>query len=323
MNSKLLKILSLLIVIAGIAIAAYFYASKADKKKEISNVSTLNYKFGVTNACRAVPKFIHSLKMKAPSLDSRQKDESMGLLIRDNANQHKIWQHKTWTESGYIGAFDRDNKGNIYVAPMPYVSLLKNPPEKQNQIYQIDAKTAKMSLFMKLPTQNPPNPKNPFGTMGLYYDCDTQSLYVSSLAGSLPMQERGVIYQIDVRTKKILSTLENVDAIGVGIFNTKKGKRLYYGSARNSHLYSVELDERGHFKGDKKYEVSLSQVKGGDTTVIKKVQFSQIKNKIIMTLKEVEFGFRLTAENNPNKKKYAFELDKVNSKWLFQGIRRD
>ena len=107
------------------------------------------------------------------------------------------------------------------------------------------------------------------------------------------------------------------------IFNTKKGKRLYYGSARNSHLYSVALDEKGHFKGDKKYEVSLSQVKGGDTTVIKKVQFSQIKNKIIMTLKEVEFGFRLTAENNPNKKKYAFELDKVNSKWLFQGIRRD
>jgi hypothetical protein len=323
MNSKVLKILLPLIVIAAIATAAYFYSIKADKKKEISSVSTVNYKFGVTNACRSIPSFIRSLKMKAPSLDSRQQDESIGLLIRDNAQKNKTWQHKSWLDSGYIGGFDRDQKGNIYVAPMPYVSLLKNPPEKQNRIYQIDAGTAEMSLFMKLPTQNPPNAKNPFGTMGLYYDCDTHSLYVSSLAGSLPMKERGVIYQIDVRTKKILSKLENTDAIGVGVFNSKKGKRLYFGSARNSHLYSIGLDKKGHFKGDKKYEVSLSQVRGGDTTVIKKVQFRKFKNKMIMTLKEVEFGFRLTAENNPNKKKYAFELDETNNKWLFQGISRD
>lgn len=323
MNSKVLKALILLVVIAGIVIAAYFYSIKADKKKQISSISTVNYKFGVTNTCRKVPSFIRSLKMRAPSLDSRQQDESMGLLIRDNAQQNRTWQHKSWLQSGYIGGFDRDQQGNIYVAPMPYVSLLKNPPEIQNQIYQIDPKTAKMSLFMKLPTQNPPNAKNPFGTMGLYYDCDTHSLYVSSLAGSLPLKERGVIYQIDVRSKKILSKLENTDAIGVGVFNTKKGKRLYYGSARNSHLFSIGLDQKGHFQGDKKYEVSLSRVKGGDTTVIKKVQFSNIKNKIIMSLKEVEFGFRLTAENNPNKKKYAFELDQTNSQWIFQGIARD
>ena len=121
-----------------IAVGLYFYSLNTNKNKQVASVSTINHPFGLSNTCRAVPKFIPSLKMQSASLDSKQEDGSMGLQIRDIATKGKIWQHKSWTASGYIAAFDRDEFGNIYVTPMPYVSLLKNPPKLQNQIYKID-----------------------------------------------------------------------------------------------------------------------------------------------------------------------------------------
>ncbi len=306
-----------------IAVGIYFYLQNAKEHEQISHVSTVNFKFGLTSNCRAVPKFIHQLKMRTPSLDSRQQDGRMGLQIRDYAFKDKTWQHNSWAVSGYIGAFDRDSKGNIYVTPIPYVSLLNNPPEKQNKIYKVDAKTAEMKLFTTLPSEHLPNSKNPFGAMGLYFDCDTHSLYASSLAGTKPFKEKGRIYQININTKEIISILENTDSIGLGVFNTKKGKRLYFGSARNSHLYSIALDSKGRFMGEKRYELSLSQIKGGDSTVVKKVSFKQKNNRFFMTLKETEFGFRLLAENNPFKKKYNFEWNSSNNKWDFKGLSKD
>lgn len=322
-NKKLFKLILITLVVVMLVFTFYFYTQNKNRKQQIISASRVNVKFGLTGSCRAVPKFISPLKMKAPSLDSRQKDGVMGLQIRDFAQKEKTWQHPSWVMTGYIGTFDRDRQGNVYVFPLPYVSLKKNPPEKQNQVYIIDAETAKISLFMKLPANDSPNAKNPFGVTGLYYDCDTDSLYVSSLAGSKPMQEKGVIYQIDVKTKTILSKLEGIDAMGIGVFNTPNGKRLYFGSARDSGLYSIALDNQGHFTGEKKYELSLSQIKGGDSTIIKKIIFKEKNNKFYMSLKEIEFGFRLLAENKPYQKRYNFEWDIKTNKWVFSGFSKE
>ena len=237
-NNKHMKFSSILLaVVVAIAVTFYLYNNSASNKKLIKSVSTVNFKFGLTGNCRGIPKFVAPLKMRTPALDSRQQDGVMGLQIRDYSQKNKVWRHPSWGVTGYIGTFDRDKRGNVYVFPVPYVSLLNNPPEKQNQLYIIDSKTAKMSLFMKLPSETEPNLRNPFGVMGVYYDCDTDSLYVSSVAGTKPIQETGTIYQINVKTRTILSKLENTDAVGVGVFNTSKGKRLYYGSARSSNLF--------------------------------------------------------------------------------------
>ena len=310
-----------MLVISIIVFNIYFYTQNSEsKEQQKTNVIANTFKHGLTGDCRAIPKFLAPLKMRSPSLDSRQQDGSMGLQIRDVSGKNKAWQHNSWKKSGYIGAFDRDRTGNIYISPMPYVSLQKNPPNQQNQIYIIDAKTAEMTLFMKLPSENLPSTRNPFGSMGVYYDCDTNSLYVATLAGSMPMQEKGAILQIDLNTKQIISKLDNVDAIGVGVFNTNKGKRLYYGSARGSNLFSVPLDGEGHFAGKQQYELSLSQIKGGDSTVIKKVSFNKKKGSFFMTLKDIEFGFRLLAENNPYKRKYHFKWDETEGNWNFEGL---
>ncbi|MCF6288345.1 MAG: hypothetical protein L3J53_03800 [Proteobacteria bacterium] len=316
--NKIIKIVTLLLLVCAL-ILAYFYLSTQQNKRVKHATLPNNFNIGLVNKCRKVPTFIHKLKMRQPAIDSKQQGHSGGLLIRDMANQKHVWQHESWSQSGHIGAFDRDFVGNIFVTPMPYVSLKKNPPETQNQIYKIDAKTGQMSLFMQIDSDKTPNTRNPFGTMGLSFDCDTNSMYVSSLAGSEPLTEHGIIYQIDITNNKIISQLEQTDAIGVGVFNTLKGKRLYFGSARNPHIYSVLLDEQGKFSGSgkKRYEFSLAEIQGGNTTVAKKIQFNKNANKHQMIVKEIEFGFRLIAENNPNLKKYIFQYSPAQDKWVF------
>ena len=316
------KALSILVLLA-LSVGSFFVWQQENKatNKTVHSLPP-QFKLGVVSNCRQIPQFIKQLNMRQPAIDSKQQDHNGGLLIRDMSN-NTTWQDKSWTKSGYLAAFERDNKGNMYVAPLPYVSLTLNPPEKQNQLYKIDTKSAKMDLFLKMPSPEVPNNKNPFGTMGLFYDCDTNSLYVTSVAGSLPKQEKGVIYQIDLNTNKVVSQLNNVDAIGVGVFNTLKGKKLYFGSARKPHIYSIYLDEKGHFVGEKKYELSLSEIQGGNTTVAKKFVFSRSNNKFIMTVKETEFGFRLLAENNLNKKKYHFQYRIADDKWIFLTAEND
>jgi hypothetical protein len=314
------KTIPILLLLAA-SIAAYFVFNIKQQNQKPKNLPS-QFKLGVVSGCRKIPQFIKRLNMRQPAIDSKQLDHNGGLLIRDMSN-NATWQDKSWTKSGYLAAFERDDKGSMYVAPLPYVSLTLNPPEKQNQIYKIDTKSAKMNLFLKMPSPEVPNNKNPFGTMGLFYDCDTNSLYVTSVAGSLPKQEKGVIYQIDLTTNQVVSQLNNVDAIGVGVFNTLKGKKLYFGSARKPHIYSVYLDEKGHFVSNKKYELSLSEIQGGNTTVAKKFVFRRKNNKFIMTVKETEFGFRLLAENNPNKKKYHFEYSIADDKWAFLAAEND
>ncbi len=315
------KILLIVIVMTLSAMAYFFWQQQNNKIIKTTHLPP-KFKIGLVSGCRKIPQFINRLNMRQPAIDSKQQDHNGGLLIRDMSN-NSTWQDESWTKSGYLAAFERDNKGNMYVAPLPYVSLTLNPPQKQNQIYKIDTQTAKMDLYLKMPSSEIPNNKNPFGTMGLFYDCDTNSLYVSSVAGSLPKQEKGVIYQIDLNNNKVVSQLNHVDAIGVGVFNTLKGKKLYFGSARKPHIYSVYLDENGHFVGDKNYELSISEIQGGNTTVAKKFVFSRKNNKFIMTIKETEFGFRLLAENNPNKKKYHFEYSLADDKWAFLATDND
>ena len=321
-KSKGFKIVSLILLMA-LVISFYLFNATKVKQEKVVKIKTKPFPEGLVNRCRKLPNFISQLKMKAPSLDSRQAQNQSGLAIRDVSEKNKTWQHPSWKQTGYIGSFDRDEEGNIYVSPMPYVSLLNNPAEKQNRLYKIDKDTAEMSLFMELPAHNLPNTKNPFGAMAMAFDCDTQSMYVSSLAGSEPKSEYGAIYQIDLKTKKIISSFKNVDAIGINIINHKDNKTLYFGSARNPHMFSIKLDKDGKFSGNKQYELSLSELDTGDTTVIKKVSFQTVKNQYLMRLKEIEFGFRLFAENKPFKKIYVYQFDQNSEKWQFKGLTKE
>lgn len=276
-----------------------------------------NFKPGVADACHAMPAFIGNTGLgRQVAIDTQQRGYTGIRLL--NVQTGKAWQHPSWDDAGHVGAFVRDRDGHIYLAATPEVSLAENPPELQNRIYRIDAQTGEMALWMELPAVALPSQANPFGTMGLFYDCDTNSLYASSLAGSEPKQALGRIYRIDVASKQVASQLDNTDAIGVGVFNGAEYKRLYLGSARSSDVYSVALDAKGNFTSDVRHEFSLANLPDGNTTSVRKFDFGQDKQgQYLMQVKEVEFGFRLMAENNLHKRMYVFRYDPAGDKWLF------
>jgi len=329
-----LIVVALLVVVA--AMIWFFYPSSKSSEPLLAG----QFPMGLTDQCRKLPAFIQQTGLGSQvAIDSRQEGFTGLRLI--NA-QGKTWQHSSWEDAGHVGAFERDQNGHIYVAPAPDVSLEDNPPELQNRLYRVDAQTGEMQLFMELPTEQLPSVSNPFGVMGMAFDCQTESLYVSSVAGSSPTVIRGQILQINVADKTIRSTLNAVDAIGVGIFNDREQKRLYYGEARSSNIYSVALTAQGQFIPPARYEFSLATLKGGNTTSARKIRFQQKSRDpnhplYWMIIKEMEFGFRLPSENNPFKNSYIFAYepnkssnqpeDQIASKpvslWQFLGTKQE
>lgn len=277
-----------------------------------------NFKPGVANACQAMPAFISKTGIGAQvAIDTQQRGYT-GLRLL-NVQSGQAWQHPSWDDAGHVGAFARDKSGNIYVAPTPEVSLAENPPALQNRIYKIDAQTGEMALWLELPAVALPSLSNPFGVMGLFYDCDTDSLYASSLAGSTPKQANGRIYRIAVAEKQVVSQLEQTDVIGVGVFNGVNHKRLYFGSARSSDVFSVALDVKGDFTADVRPEFALATLPDGNTTSVRKFEFAERQGQFVMQAKELEFGFRLLAENNLRKRVYRFSYQPVQDSWQFVG----
>ena len=280
-----------------------------------------NFKPGLADACRAMPAFIAQTGLgNQVAIDTQQRGYTGIRLVQPQSGA--AWQHPSWDDAGHVGAFARDKDGNIYVAPTPEVSLGENPPALQNRIYRIDAQTGEMALWLELPAFAPPSQTNPFGVMGLFYDCDTHSLYASSLAGSTPTQANGRIYRIDVASKSVVAQLASTDAIGVGVFNGAEHKWLYFGAARSSDVFSVALDAKGDFTPDVRHEFALATLPDGNTTSVRKFNFAQDRQgQYLLQLKETEFGFRLMAESNPHKRTYRFAYQAAQDTWQFLGTQ--
>jgi hypothetical protein len=243
------------------------------------------------DSCRRMPVFASQLQFGLRTVFGTALPGFTGLVIYD-PDQDRMYQHPTWDDAGNLGAYVVDNVGNIFVAPAPLSSLELNPPEEQNQIYRVDSVTGEMEFYLRLTPAQPPNQFNPFGVVGLGLDCDTQSLYVASIAGSTPTEEVGRIYRVDLRTGEVADRLDGVDAIGLGVGIMPDGtRRLYYGLARTSEVRSLPLDAQGNFvDGDFRTEFALATLPGGRDHRANRIRFD---GEGAMTVKGVEFNYSL------------------------------
>lgn len=279
-----------------------------------------DYRPGVVTDCLAGPAFLPELELDSPFIDTSQR-VAMGLIIGEPYENGRYYQHETWDDAGNLGPFTYDNKGNIYLSPVPLASLETNPTAEQNQVYVVDSQTAEMTQFLELPWPLPPSGANPFGVVGLTYDCDTNSLYVASVAGSTAQEEVGTIYQIDITTGEIVSQLNNSDAIGVGVYNGSSDKRLYYGVARSPEVYSISLDATtGNFYGEPRFEFSLAAQPGGSFDNAHRIQFTQDGR---MLIKGREFSYSLQVASEPQRNLYAFQHDPNEDSWTFLNVQQE
>jgi hypothetical protein len=231
----------------------------------------------------------------------------MGLVLYDAERPDQGFQHPdgSWDDAGHLGAFAYDGVGNIYVAPTPRVSLLENPPAGSTTIWRIESSTGHMAPYITIEAAAAPNERNPFGVMGLSYDCGTNSLIVSSVAGSTPGQERGRIVRVDLATRTTTTLLDGVDSIGLVIARIGGEQRLFYGLARSNEVWSISLDERGIVNGEPQFAFALDLVGATPGERVRKLDVD--KGTLRMTM--VPFAFTLQAGSEEQQRVASVYLD--------------
>ena len=266
---------------------------------------------GPADYCRGQPGFAKTLGFSPQALVSTSQTEPMGMAVIEvgpNGQPSHIYQDPSWDNAGWLGYVTFDRAGNLYLYPAPRESLVDNPPEKANIVYKVDAVTAQMTSLITLTAAAPNSPENPFGILGMTFDCDLNSLYVSTVAGSARTSEVGKIVQVPLEPLSEAAELPNVDVFGLSIYNWPDGKRLYYGLARSPDIYSVGLDEAGNFVGEPQYELSLLD----PNFRAWRIRFDE---KGVMQVRGLVFDFNLIATSERREVAYQFSRNPELGEW--------
>lgn len=266
-------------------------------------------KIGPVNGCQQTPPFVRQLGFGNGAAFSTSDRKIKGLILVEGDRKY---QHPSWKLAGSLAPITRDGKGGTYVGPAPWIDLLANKTEDQNRVYKVDGQSQEMKAFSDLPRIGEITSQNPYGVLGLTFDCETSSIYAASTAGSTRETVNGRIFQIG-SDGKVVSMLEMTDAMGLAVFNSAKGKRLYFGMARVSEIWSVALDSDGKFNGEPRKEISFSTYGTRGDDKARRINFSQTE----MNVFGIEFDFNLIAPTEKQETVYRFRYDPAKDAWSF------
>ncbi|MEO8082466.1 MAG: hypothetical protein ABI780_01455 [Ardenticatenales bacterium] len=273
---------------------------------------------GGATGCQALPRFAATLGVGPRAMFGTSVKGVMGLAVVDpdaqGAGRQPVYQHPSWDDAGYLGPFVYDRKGDIYAAPVPLVSLEDNPPDEQNRVFRVDSTTQQLALFVDLPAAAAPTGGNPFGVIGLAYDCDGDRLYAASVAGSTADAQHGRIYAIDLASGAASVVLDERDAFGVAVFNGAHGKRLYYGLAREPELYSIALGADGGPDGEPRRELSVADAPNGTSDKIRRIRFTPGPT---MALHAYDFGYSLQVASERTERVFEYSYEASTDAWRF------
>jgi hypothetical protein len=234
-----------------------------------------------------------------------------GVVLLD-INTNKIYQDSTWHKYGNMGPLALDALGNVYVAPVPMVNVLDNKREQQNRIYTINAQTGKMNLLLELDKDTNGTKANPYGVVGLFYDCNSKLLYATSIYGSTASKQLGKIYCINPITKKILWRVVGIDAMGIAIGNFNKKPTLFVGSLKSNSIISYTLTPKGINAASKKTILSLVNLGPRGDDKPKKIRIT-IKGELLITA--FPFYYNLTAPTDKQETIYTYNYNTTTQKW--------
>ena len=271
---------------------------------------------GRTTACQRNPSFAQSVGLGKQVVASTANGNRKGLVMFSPDAPDKVYQHPSWRSAGNLGQFVVDGAGNTYVVPAIEVSISPEAAALQNTLFKVDTTTSVMTAFVTL-SGTAISTENPFGLMGLAYDCDTNSIYAASVAGSTLVNEAGHVYRIDANTAQLAGQLDGLDAMGLGVFNGAFGKRLYFGKARTAEIYSIALLDNGAFTGQPRFEFALSEVPNGQGDQARRIQ---INDKREMTIRAWPFDFNLRAASQTPKRAYRFKYNETTDQWEFLSL---
>lgn len=229
-------------------------------------------------------------------------------------NPIKIHQDTSWARADSLAPPVTDRDGNVYVGPVPNIKVLENSGAKANIVYRIDTQSGVMAPWISLPAETTPSPEHPYGMLGLTYDCDTHSLYVSSVFGSQRTQVAGRIFRVDSATGQVASRLDDVDAFGTVIHTSAHGKRLLFGLARTAAVQSVALDADGNFTADVRDERSLA---GMGVHGDERARRLQIDPRGDLVVRITQFAVNLSTPTDTRQTALHYRYDPTRDMWQF------
>jgi hypothetical protein len=272
-----------------------------------------------TASCLAQPYYLNQtgLNRHAAVLSTSEK-KIKGLVLVEYIQENgrvsigKTWQHPSWSKYGWLGPIATDEKGNTYVAPVPVINVFDNPISQQNTVLRVDGQTAEMKPLLALPLPDSTTHDNPYGLLGIYYDCDARLLFASSVAGSDKTHERGVIYIINPGNGSIEDKLEGIDAMGLCTGGVTGERRLYIGSSRQPFISSIGLQGDGKFTGELRKEISLDMMGPRGDDKARRIRFD---NTGVLQVFGIEFNYNLTAATEKQESVYYFSYDLNSKQW--------
>ena len=199
--------------------------------------------FRKERSCVRLPKFLEKQHIPKPIIiDLTQKHFTGIAFLYGKSLDHPL-HRKSWERYEHFGTYVLDDSGNLYLSPMPFISIRPTTFNLQKNIYKMDSDTGKLSIFMHFDNVRP-SESNPYGIISLAYDCDDHTLWTSSIDETDYDREKGTIYHIDPKSMEIVQEIKGFDALTLRFIHTGKGKYLLAGSAKDSGLYAFRFDKK-------------------------------------------------------------------------------
>ena len=302
MFKKYLPILLSLVVVIAIGFVI------VQKKSTQKNLKVVDEPFNIGSftkqkPCIRHPQFLSRLNVTQPITIDLSQQQFKGLAFLYGKNFSKVIHPRAWETFEHFSTYALDKEGNVFLAPMPFISIHPTTFNLQKNIYKLDSLTGKISIFMHF-DEVLPSASNPYGIISLVYDCDDETLWVSAIDKSNYREQKGTIYHIDIKHKRVLQRVENIDALTLTLLKTKTDKFLLFGSARKNLLYAFKIKKQKIFKNLK---IKLLELPSANERIRK----IKIKKANHLELQTIPFSYTLIAEtsNKNERKEYSVEWD--------------
>jgi len=307
---KYFPILFALIILLLAAFLLFFKNSPiSSEPRQSKNVLDLGT-FHKEKSCAISPKFLKDMHIPAPYLIDLSQKKYTGIALYYGKGLHKVLHAKQWEEYGHFSTYSVDKKGNIYLVPMPFISIKEETFLQQKSIYRLNSHTGIVTPFMTL-DDIVPNKNNPYGISAIAYDCSDESLWVAAIDETDYRHEKGVIYHIDIKQKRVLNKIEGFDALSLTLMQSSKGKYLLAGSARNSGLYAFPISKNSI------HTPAIALLKLPNATQhIRKIRVSHTNT---LMLESIEFNYSLIVQTSREDRMVTYATwEEEGKKWKMQ-----
>jgi hypothetical protein len=301
---KILPFISLSIVV----IIGYIVLHKKQSNSTQTNNKITIEAFDKQSFKQKMPIFLQRLKVPQPIAIDLSQHEYKGLAFLYGKRFQKSIHSKEWEKYGNLSTYTLDNNGNLYLIPMPFISIKKDTFELQKNIYRVDSQNGHIGIWKHFDDIKP-NDTNPYGLISIDYDNDDNIIFASAIDESTYQEQKGVIYLLNIKTKNVIQKVSGFDALSIKYFKDTNGnKYLFAGSARDSGLYLF-----GFKNGKLTYKSTKLLDIPNPTQHIRKIK---IIAKNMLELQTIKFSYSLIARSTGNKldREYYIAILK-NGKW--------